>query len=55
MVAFNNEFVCSIWTPPFNQAPLGSQVNGESGRASHLVYKFDKQNCEVQQFSDKDP
>jgi len=46
----------SILTPPFNLAPFKSltyckdlphSVNGESRRASHLVYKFDKQiaNC----------
>jgi len=29
-------------------------LNGESGRASHHVYKFDKQ-IEAQQFSGEDP
>ena len=40
----------AIWTPPFNQAPFKSLINDfpcslneESGRASHLVHKFDKQ------------
>jgi len=47
-----NKFLYSIWTPPFSLAPYKSLSNckdishsldGESGRASHLVYKFDKQ------------
>ena len=41
-----------IWTSPFNIAPFNSitnckdfprSFNGESGRDSHLVYKFDEQ------------
>jgi len=49
----NTAINSSIWTPPFNLATFKSlanckdfplSLNGESGRASHLVYKFDKQN-----------
>jgi len=52
MVEYNNIFLYSIWTPPFNLAPFKSLANyknftrssnWESGRASHLVYKFAKQ------------
>ena len=50
MVRDQNKFEnhCSIWTLPFNQAPFKSLINfsafsqWEVGRASHLVYKFDK-------------
>jgi len=52
VVEYNNEFLYSIWTPPFNLAPFKSltnfkdfprSLNGESGRASHLMYNFDKE------------
>jgi len=52
MVEHNDWFLCSTWTPPFNQAPFKSITNcknyprppnGEWGRASHLVFKLDKQ------------
>jgi len=42
------------WTPPFNLAPFKyltnckdfpCSLNVESGRSSHLVYQFDKQNA----------
>jgi len=48
----NTTIKSSIWTPPFNLAPFKSltnckdfprSLNGESGRASPFVYKFDKQ------------
>jgi len=46
------KFLYPIWTPPFSLAPFESltnckgfpcSLNGELGRASHLVYKFDNQ------------
>jgi len=27
MVEYNNYFLCSIWTPPFNQAPFNPLIN----------------------------
>ena len=48
----NSTITSSIWTSPFNLAPFTSLTNCkdfprffdlESCRASHLVYKFDKQ------------
>jgi len=27
MVEYNNQFLCSIWTPPFRQAPFKSLIN----------------------------
>jgi len=58
------KILCSVWTPPFNLAPFKSltnckdfprSLNGESGRASHLVYKFDKQIARWNNSQDKDP
>jgi len=52
MAEYNNQFLYSICTPPFNLEPFESltnckdlprSLNGESGHASHLVYKFDQQ------------
>jgi len=38
-----------------NCKDIPRSLNGDSGRALLLVYKFDNYNCEVQQFSDEDP
>jgi len=52
MVECKNDILYSSWTPPFNLTSFKSltsckdfmrSLNGESGRASPLVYKFDKQ------------
>jgi len=52
MVEYNNQFLYSIWTPPFNLAPFKSltnckdfprSLNEESGPASQLVYEFDEE------------
>jgi len=52
MVEYNYQFLYSIWTPPFNLVRFKSLTNCKDfprslneglGRASHLVYKFDKQ------------
>ena len=44
MVEYNNSSTYSIWTPPFNNCKdFPRSLNGESIRASYLVYKFDKQ------------
>jgi len=61
MVEYNNWFLCSIHTP-FNLTPFKSltnfkdfppSLNGESGRASHLVYKLDKQIARCNNFQIK--